>query len=127
MFEFDIEDTATPLFEDLILAENNMSDPLKRAADEAIKSVHENFEAGGRPAWQPHKKEVPWPLLMDTMSLYDSIDAEIHDKEVWVLSTEEYAPYQDLGTEHIPARPFLVIQNSDADEIEKIIAQHFDL
>ena len=37
MFEFDIEDTATPLFEDLIQAENNMSDPLKRAADGEIK------------------------------------------------------------------------------------------
>jgi phage gpG-like protein len=90
-----------------------------------VDSVHQNFDEEGRPdAWQPRQDDNPWPILRRTGNLYNSITYQTHTDGVDVYSTTDYADYHDSGTSRLPARPFLIIQPEDADEIENLIWEH---
>ena len=61
---------------------------------------------------------------VDTGNLRNSITHEVDDGEsaVYIGTNVEYAPYQELGTIHIKAQPFLKPAAADhANEYRKII------
>ncbi len=128
-FQFNIEDSASAALEELLLKAEDLSAPQLEASDLLEKSVKENFRAGGRPdPWVPRKKEVEWPLLIKTGELMESIKAEVTSPtEIDIFSDLDYAAAQDMGTDKLPARPFMLIQEKDADEIEEIFARHLGL
>jgi phage gpG-like protein len=127
--DFLINENMIPRMEELIEAGENL--PVDEIAQLLIDSVHENFLQEGRPGpWAP-RVESPYddghPILRDTGDLYNSIQAmEVSQEEIIIDSDLDYAGYNDQGTSRAPARPFLVIQDSDADEIEDLLAQHFN-
>jgi phage gpG-like protein len=127
--EFSITENMTAAVHDIIERGENL--PMDEIAQFLVESVHQNFDAEGRPdPWAP-RAESPYddghPILRDSGSLYESIYAStISQDEITVTSNLEYAEYNDQGTSRMPARPFFLMQDSDADEIENIIAQHFN-
>lgn len=90
-----------------------------------VESVHQNFDAEGRPdAWEPRQDDNPWPILKKTGDLYNSITYELTGDGVNVYSTTDYGDYHDLGTQFLPVRAFLLIQDEDEVEIENLIYEH---
>jgi phage gpG-like protein len=103
----------------------NIAPVLNEAARISISSVRRNFEEGGRPPWKPLKKGSRKPLV-NTGSLRDSVRAEISADGLSIGSPLPYAPFHQLGTRHIPARPFLVIQPEDITALEEAIAHYIE-
>jgi phage gpG-like protein len=126
-FMFSIEDEMSGTLAEMVEKANDLSAPQEEAGYILQKSIKDNFIAGGRPdPWVPRKKDVEWPLLIKTGALMDSIEAEVTSPtEIDVFSDSEYAAAQDMGTEILPARPFMIIQEEDADKIEEIFSRHF--
>jgi len=63
-------------------------------------------------------------LLIGEGSLRDSIESQVDDWSVLVGATKVYAATHQFGRGKIPARPYLGISTSNADEI-MAIAQQF--
>jgi len=127
---FLISESISPTLLDMIEQSENL--PMESISQLLINSVHENFLEQGRPdPWLP-RVENPYddghPLLMDTGNLYDSIYAStITNEEIVVESSTEYGDFLNSGTTRMAARPFLIMQDTDADEIENLLAQHFNM
>lgn len=101
-------------------------------------SIERNFEAGGRPReWKPLDPETirqrveqgygTGPILVRTGRLKRSASAiRRWNVSRGVAETTEfppsvfYAPFHQFGTRYMPARPFMMIQEEDAEEIEEI-------
>lgn len=99
--------------------------PLDEIGQLLVQSVHANFDAQGRPTqWEGRQDDHPWPILIKTGALYNSIGYSVHGDGVSVDCGEPYGDYHDQGTSRIPARPFLLIQDEDANEIENMIWEH---
>jgi phage gpG-like protein len=100
--------------------------PLNEIGELAVESIHTTFEEGGRPEpWIPGVGEPDHQLLIDTGELMESIEFIPTGTGVKIDSPLDYAVFQDLGTSTIPPRPFMLLQDSDSDEIATIIADHF--
>jgi len=108
--------------------------PLNQIGRLMLISIHENFEASGRPTeWQGRAKKSSldnwWPLLMKTKNLYDSIFYTVNrnpdEASVNFETGTEYGDYLDLGTQFMPARPFMMAQDEDIEAIEQLIEKHF--
>ena len=69
------------------------------------KAVHNGLTAVGMTAERYAKKDTP----VDTGRLRNSITYEVRDDEqaVYIGTNVEYAPYVELGTSRMAARPFL--------------------
>jgi phage virion morphogenesis protein len=96
-------------------------------------SIVENFQKGGRPdAWAPLSDETLLTkkgskILIETGfagGLMGSIHSEIGDDYVMVGTDKKYAAIHQFGGKTgrgskvtIPARPFLLIQDEDIDDI----------
>lgn len=112
-------------------------EPLKNSIRDIVApSIRENFDTGGRPAWEGYasstKKRKKYPpfgkrLLIRTGRLRSGASQQ----NVWKLSSDQatvnglpaavsYGYYHQSGTEHLPARPFMMIQPEDEDAIEEL-------
>jgi len=96
-------------------------------------SIVENFQKGGRPdAWEPLSDETLLTKKGDKIlinqgfagGLMGSIHPEIGDDYVMVGTDKKYAAIHQFGGKAgrggkvtIPARPFLLIQDEDIDDI----------
>lgn len=88
---------------------------VERTAKEEIG--HYQPEVGPFPAWEPlaestvadrvHQGFSPDEPLLRTGDLKESISHSVEGLEALVGSTSDVAIYQELGTLHIPPRPFL--------------------
>jgi len=95
-----------------------------------LESSQMNFKEGGRPAWTPlspatirrRKGQGNPKILRDTQMLMTSLapgSSDIFRLEplsVEVGTSIPYAGYHQLG-EGVPARPFLLVQEEDAENI----------
>ena len=92
-----------------------------KEVSEAIKSaLLKGLETCGLVAEGYAKKLAP----VDTGNLRNSITHEVDDGEpaAYIGTNVEYAPYQELGTIHMKAQPFLKPAVADhANEYRKII------
>lgn len=84
---------------------------------ELADSTKEDRASKGYPENEP---------LLRTGDLRDSISHEVHGLEAIIGSTEDVALYHELGTQHIPPRPFLgTAALFKEKEIVKLIGEQF--
>lgn len=107
-------------------------DALTKAVKEVvIPAFRENFEVGGRPAWEPLDAKtieqggrLP---LMRTGNLYTNAQ----NISGWSISDNEaqyngapgaaYGLYHQEGTSKMPTRPWATVQESDEDQIVEVM------
>lgn len=100
--------------------------PMDEIGNLLVESVHENFNAEGRPdSWEPRRDDNPWPILRRTGALYNSISYSVFGDTVTVDENVGYGTFHDQGTSRLPARPFLLIQPEDEQAIMDLIARSF--
>lgn len=90
----------------------------------AKDSVEENFDSGGGDKkWIPRKVNEPWPILIKSGRLRNSIYTEKIKDGVTVGSRVPYQAVHEFGYPKggIPARSFLEVQNEDLKMIKKLI------
>ena len=97
-----------------------IKDHSSEVSDEIKSALLRGLETCGLVAEGYAKKLAP----VDTGNLRNSITHEVDDGEpaVYIGTNVEYAPYQELGTIHMAAHPFLKPAVADhANEFPKII------
>lgn len=101
--------------------------PALRTIGETVRSsVIKNFMEGGRPAWKPLKAaggKTGRPLLR-TGRLRDSIRAYLAFRKVKLSSSLPYAGVHQYGRGRTPARPYLVLQKQDVQEIKRFLEDY---
>jgi phage virion morphogenesis protein len=114
----------------------DLSGFFKSAANVVLESVNRNFIEGGRPtAWKPLKpssirrrKGTGNPrILRDTGLLMASIGSRsgngvyrLTPHSIEVGTNVPYAAAHQFGTKYMAARPFMVVQEKDVDDIVQI-------
>jgi len=109
------------------IADDGRNLPMDEIAELLLASVQRNFDEEGRPdRWDPRVEPTgSWPLLNKTGNLIASLGTDINGDIVSVTNSASYAGYLNEGTEKMVARPFMMIQESDMDAIEELLARHF--
>ncbi|MCZ6701004.1 MAG: phage virion morphogenesis protein [bacterium] len=116
----------------------DLTAPLRAGGFHMLRSIRENFRAGGRPTrWKPlasatlKAKASKTNLLVDTGRLMGSITFRAERDELAVGSNVIYARIHQLGgragrghATTIPARPYLVFQKSDVEVIGRLVGEH---
>ncbi len=115
---------------------NDFSVPLKQGGNIMLRSLGKNFKSGGRPnAWKPLKPATarykathgysPLPLTRSG-ALQRSVTFAVRSKKRLAIGTSiPYgAVHQFGGGNNIPKRPYLVFQNEDLKNIERLIVAH---
>lgn len=116
-------------------------EPLTKSVREVvIPSIRNNFAAEGRPGWAPlapstvlSRQGASGPILNRTGRLlkvatqfniwtYTKDSAQI----TGIDSRVKYGKYHQGGTRKMPARPFIVLQDEDEEQIERIFAEWVD-
>ena len=98
----------------------NFTDNSKEVSEKIKKALLRGLETCGLVAEGYAKKLAP----VDTGNLRNSITHTVDDGEpaAYIGTNVEYAPYQELGTIHMAAQPFLKPAVADhANEFQKII------
>jgi phage virion morphogenesis protein len=104
-------------------AGRDMGDAWAEVAELILTSVVRNFSAGGRPQrWAPLKVGGA-SHLNKTGRLRNSIVPRSDSDSATVGTNVIYAATHQFGRGAIPARPFLVLQDEDIDEIGRIIGR----
>lgn len=132
---------------------SNMRTPLTASIKQVIiPSIDANFEAGGRPTWEPlstetlgrRAREGTGEKLLQVTGMMRTVATQFSR---WDVGTEEaiisnwpanqfvkVAVHNSGGDHagwshnvHIPARPFLMIQDEDADKIVDIFMAWMEL
>lgn len=136
---------------------NAMADPtpvLEEIGHTATRAVKQNFKEGGRPQKWPvsfRAQEQSGQTLLDTGNLRSSVSYDIRGKEVAVGSNVIYGPIHHFGgvirakaakslaftltngefvtkkSVTIPARPWLVLQDSTYKRFNNILRQHLQV
>jgi len=123
---------------------SNMRTPLRESVQRVvIPSIDANFQAGGRPPWQPLtaqtverrvRQGTGTKILQETGKLRQTATQfsrwEIGTEEAHIANwpegvkerarTAEYGAREWKSGRQIPPRPFLLIDDQDADKIEGI-------
>lgn len=111
---------------------------LEEAAEIFGKSIHRNFEVGGRPRWKPHAESTrrgtygPSRLLIRSTALENSFRPFVTRRSAGQRSGLVYGPRQNFGYEGgpgrghspTPARTFAVVQPEDAEQIGGVMLSH---
>jgi phage gpG-like protein len=104
-----------------------------------IRSFDLNFRYEGRPAkWAPLlkatiRRKKSSGILKDTGRLRLSTMSETAGGNITKFASDSlimgtsvpYAKFLQEGTKHMPARPFIIIQKEDAEEMERLTAGFF--
>lgn len=115
-------------------------EPLTKSVREVIiPSIRNNFAAEGRPSWEPLapttvlSRGASGPILNRTGRLL-KVATQFN---IWTYTRDsatitgidsrvKYAGYHQGGTRKMPARPFVVLQDEDEEQIERIFAEWVD-
>lgn len=107
-------------------------------------SIDYNFEIGGRygdeqfgggnKRWIPSKRAIrqKGKTLVDTATLVNSIRVDVRQENNFIIievgSIKDYAKLHQFGGTangiKIPARPFLVLQDTDIEQIKEIVYKY---
>lgn len=144
-----IIDALTQIDRDLSNMRTPLTDSVKKVV---IPSIDANFEAGGRPPWQPLSPETLERRAREgtgerLLQVTGAMRQAATQFSRWDVGTEEAQisnwPANQLikvavhndgtdragpnRTNHIPARPFLLLQDEDADKITEIFLDWVEL
>lgn len=111
---------------------------LEEAAEIFGKSIHRNFEVGGRPRWKPHAESTrrgvygPSRLLIRSGDLENSFRPFVTRRTAGQRSGLVYGPRQNFGYpggpgrghSPTPARTFSVFQPEDAEQIGGVMLSY---
>lgn len=130
----------------------SLREPLKRAVQQVIiPSIRMNFDAQGRPPWAPYAsstiefhQELGTTMSKSLLNKTGTLKRTATQLNVWSITKEE-AKFNGLpqnvwyGNLHqtggkggkgaggvIPARPFVMFQDSDGDKITQVFAKWLD-
>jgi phage gpG-like protein len=132
--------TIAQLVADFAGLENDLStfqEPLEAAVREVgVPAIGRNFDAEG-PGWEPLQAATVMirgsehPILEVTGALREdatSPDAWAIDDDMAAMSmlSLDYGYFHEVGTGFMPARPFMVLDESDVDEIVEVFGQWLD-
>lgn len=115
-------------------------EPLVKSVREVIiPSIRNNFAAEGRPAWAPLapstvlSRGASGPILNRSGRLLKvatqfNIWSYTRDSATitGIESRVKYAKYHQGGTRKMPARPFILLQDEDEEQIERIFYDWLD-
>jgi len=109
----------------------NMRPAYREVGELMVSSILRNFAASGRPEkWKPlaaarkRGSAAAAKPLIDTGKLRGSITAQANNREVRIGTNVVYAATHQFGSGAIPARPFVLFQDDDEDDIGEIITEH---
>lgn len=104
-------------------------------------SIEENFRVGGRfgnanpwgggtERWAPVKSDDPGKrILVDEADMLNSIDVRVEilggEIVISLISRPFYSRFHMEGTSRMPARPFLVLQDKDVQQIVRILLEKY--
>jgi len=104
-------------------------------------SIEENFEQQGRPRWlalapstlkDREKKGYTGKILQRTGGLAASVAQDSGDDFARISIAKRYAAIQNFGGRagrggrtQIPARPFAKLSDTDIEEIQELVLNHF--
>ena len=102
-----------------------------------LESVQTNFKMEGRPKkWSPLssstkaskiKRRGSWqPILVDSGLLRKSNDTDYGSNYAKVVNPTKYGIFHQLGTRKMPARPFMVLQDSDKANIIDLMRRYIE-
>lgn len=113
---------------------HDMRPAWEEVGDIMLASVAENFRVGGRPPWPPLKDEglargrsrrrTRGKILDASGALAKSIHAQATSESSVIGSDLPYAEAHQNGTQHLLARPFLVVQPEDERAICEVIHRY---
>lgn len=114
----------------------NGKDPIMYRQIGAVADVStlKNFEAGGRPQWEPRKYAYPWPILKKTMLMMRKTLSYIRAN--WITQGEShflniksafYGIFHQQGTKRLPVRKFVALNPDDRNVITRVIQKHLEL
>jgi phage gpG-like protein len=111
---------------------DDFSEPLRASLELVIlPSIRENFNVGGRPKWAPlsspyRTTRQPKPILIQSGRLFRATQSMTNwtvtrdTVEMTGITGAPYAGYHQSGTRKMPARPFVMYQPEDVDDITQI-------
>lgn len=128
-------DKVQAYFADSLARSKNLAAPLTKGGNVMLRSVDNNFASGGRPRiWAPLKaatvrrkarKGQFLTLVGDTGKLRSEISFDVDGNSLKVGTNIPYGRVHQLGGgNNIPARPYLVFQKRDIDQINRLVMQH---
>lgn len=120
------------MLDSMIRKVKNLRPLLKQFQVLMIRSLDLNFRYEGRPRkWAPlqkatMKRKRSTGILKDTGRLRLSVSMETARGNITRFTSDSlkmgtsipYAKFLQEGTKHMPARPFVIIQNEDAEQME---------
>ena len=95
------------LLSDILARTNNLKPAMGIIGNIVRKSIHRNFEVGGRPPWIPSRRarKTGDKTLIKTKQLMNSFTIDAHQDRVEVGTNKEYAAIQHFGGDiNHPAR-----------------------
>ena len=135
----------TPMLRGLseMLSRVTSQEVLNEVGEILVSSVQQNFEVygrfgekegeGGSKKWADVSEDYaeykklqgkdPANILLYTGQLRSSITYRVEGNTVFVGTNKDYSEYLNDGAGLMPARPFLVIQPEDVDDIEDAVRQ----
>ena len=135
------KDEIRPMMVELKKRMGDLSPVMKNIGETALTSIRKNFEVGGRPGSWPGLKlstikgrlaQGHWPgkiLIRHGVSggLLGSLSYKAHSDRVVLSANKVYAAIHHFGGKagrghkaNIPARPFMLIQQEDWEEIKRL-------
>lgn len=120
--------------EGVVSRSQDLTVPMKMGAQLMMGSVNDNFSQSGRPsAWralapstlrQKIRKGYSSRPLVRTGILKSSISPKVDKESFRVGTSVSYAGYNQFGTRKMPARPFVVFQDHDVQDINKLVVDY---
>jgi phage gpG-like protein len=100
---------------------------LEDIRERLLRSVQQNFAAGGRPMpWKPSRRALSEPggkTLIKTGILKNSITGQVERNAVRIGTNISYAPKHQFGL-GVVARPFLLVQVEDEQYIRRVLEEY---
>ncbi|NIQ92893.1 MAG: phage virion morphogenesis protein [Desulfuromonadales bacterium] len=110
---------------------------LAPAVPVVARAIERNFEQEGRPLpWAPLAPDYArrkarrfgpgLKILQRSGRLRRSITTRVEGDAIVASTDVAYAPFHQFGTRFLPARPFLVLTESDKEEVARAVARSLE-
>ena len=103
--------------------------PWSRIGRIALRSVHRNFDVGGRPKWKKRKINKPWSILKRSGRLRNGNLVELIPGGVSVVNRVPYQAVHNFGygVRNIPQRKYLKLRLVDFKKMRVVLRRHLSV
>lgn len=110
---------------------NSIGDYLVKTTQARIRTTKSSPDGAPWAPWAPStylarakQGSLGGGLLYNTGSLFNSISHSVSGDKVEVGTSSPFAKYLQMGTQRMPARPFLGISPADQEAITGLVRRH---